>query len=135
MTRQRMNRKLLRWLPALLWAAGIFLLSGWSSPPQVGPEFPMKDKAVHWTLFCILGWFVALALRRAHNLSLPKTFFMAILFASAYGATDEFHQLFVPQRSCEVGDWLADTLGGSAAAAAFYAYESHRSAKANRQPA
>ena len=31
---------------------------------------------------------------------------------SCFGATDEWHQLFVPGRSCELGDWVADSLGG-----------------------
>jgi VanZ family protein len=130
-----MNRKFLRWLPALLWAGGIFWLSAMSHPPKPGPDFPFKDKVGHWMLYCGFGWLVAHALRHGHNLSLPKTFVLAILIASAYGATDEYHQRFVPNRTCDVFDWTADTLGATAAAAAFYAYESHRSAKANRQPA
>jgi len=28
-----------------------------------------------------------------------------------YGASDEFHQYFVPNRSSEVQDWLADVAG------------------------
>jgi len=39
----------------------------------------------------------------------------ALLAASAYGATDEWHQLFVPGRSCDVFDWLADTTGAALA--------------------
>ena len=127
--------KFLRWVPVSLWATFIFLLSAMSSPPIPGPKFPMEDKLGHCGLYGVLGWLIALALRRAHNLSLPKTFVLAILIGSAYGASDEFHQRFVPNRTCDLVDWFADTLGASAAAAVFYAYESHRSAKANRQPA
>jgi hypothetical protein len=36
---------------------------------------------------------------------------LTALIGSAYGAIDEFHQYFVPGRSCDVWDWLADTLG------------------------
>lgn len=128
--------KLLRWLPATAWAAGIFALSSLPHPPKPpGPTFPMEDKVAHWMLYGGLTALVAWALRRAHNLSLPKTFALAILLASAYGASDEWHQRFVPNRTCEPADWLADTLGASAAAAAFYAYESRRSAKTNRMAA
>jgi VanZ family protein len=28
-----------------------------------------------------------------------------------YGASDEIHQYFVPNRSSELGDWAADVLG------------------------
>jgi VanZ family protein len=128
-------KRFLHWSPVLLWAIFIFCLSAMSKPPSPGPQFFMKDKLGHWALYCVFGWLIAQALRRGHNLALPKAFVLAILIGSAYGASDEFHQRFVPHRACDVMDWLADTLGTSAAAAAFYAYESHRSAKANRQPA
>ena len=124
--------KFLRWLPAVLWATMIFLLSSMSSPPSPGPEFPWKDKLGHWLIYAGLGCVVARSVRRAHNLSLPKTVALAILITSAYGASDEFHQRYVPHRSCDVFDWMADTLGGIAGAAAFYAYET---AKANRRTA
>jgi VanZ family protein len=35
----------------------------------------------------------------------------AVLLSSAYGVTDEFHQSFVPNRTPDVHDWLADTAG------------------------
>jgi VanZ family protein len=31
-----------------------------------------------------------------------------------YGASDEFHQRFVPGRTADVLDWLADSLGACA---------------------
>jgi len=127
-----MNR-LRVWIPAILWAALISWLSSQPRPPRVGPEFPFKDKIGHWLLFCVLGWCVMWALRRAHNLWLPKAALLAMLISSAYGVADEFHQRFVPNRTCDVMDCVADTLGAGAAVAAFYVYESRRSAKANRQ--
>lgn len=44
---------------------------------------------------------------------------LAALLASAYAATDEWHQLFVPGRDSDVRDWLADTIG-AAAGSGFY---------------
>lgn len=40
---------------------------------------------------------------------------LAVGFASLYGATDEVHQYFVPERSSDVLDWIADTVGALAA--------------------
>jgi hypothetical protein len=40
---------------------------------------------------------------------------LAVLIVSAFGVTDEWHQSFVPGRSCDVFDWLADTLGAALA--------------------
>jgi VanZ family protein len=63
---------------------------------------------------------------------LAKAIMLAFLITSAYGASDEFHQSFVPNRSCDVLDWAADTFGGFIAATAYWVYESHRSSKTNR---
>ena len=35
---------------------------------------------------------------------------LATLLASLYGISDEFHQIFVPQRSCDPADWAVDTI-------------------------
>ena len=37
----------------------------------------------------------------------------AVAVASMYGVTDELHQYFVPGRSCDVLDWVADTSGAA----------------------
>ena len=116
----------------MLWAATLFVLSAQSSLPNIGPQFRNIDKVHHLIAYAVLGALVMFALRHAHNLPLPKAFVLAILVASAYGATDEFHQRFVPHRCCDVWDWTADTLGASIAATAFYTYESRRSTKTNR---
>jgi VanZ family protein len=34
-----------------------------------------------------------------------------LIFTSLYGASDEFHQYFVPGRDCEFFDWVGDTTG------------------------
>jgi VanZ family protein len=127
-----LRRKWLAWLPALLWAGLIFFLSAQSKLPEIGPQFVDIDKVHHLIAYAALGALVMFALRRAHNLSLPKAFLLAILVVSAYGVTDEFHQRFVPNRTCDVWDWTADTLGAGIAATVFYTYESRRSSKTNR---
>jgi VanZ family protein len=40
---------------------------------------------------------------------------LAIGITSLYGASDEFHQFFTPNRSVEILDWLADTAGAATA--------------------
>jgi VanZ family protein len=44
-------------------------------------------------------------------MALPRAARWAALIGSIYGATDEFHQRFVPHRSADAGDWMADTAG------------------------
>ena len=126
------RRKFLAWLPAILWAATLFFLSAQSSLPAIAPAVPDFDKVEHFGVYGLLGILVIDAVRRSTTLALPKAVLVAILITSAYGASDEFHQWFVPNRSCDVWDWTADTIGGILGIVVYIAYESRRSQKTNR---
>lgn len=43
-----------------------------------------------------------------------------VAFTSLYAVSDEFHQLFVEGRSCELRDWAIDTAGALLGALIFY---------------
>ena len=126
------RRRFLAWLPAILWAGTIFFLSAQSSLPPIAPAVPNFDKVEHFGAYGLLGILAMDAVRRSSTLTLPKAALVAILITSAYGASDEFHQRFVPNRSCDVWDWTADTIGGIVGVAVYAAYESRRSQKASR---
>ena len=51
---------------------------------------------------------------------------LAVLIVSAFGVTDEWHQSFVPGRSCDVFDWLADTAGAALAVALYVKWAWYR---------
>ena len=126
------RRKFLAWLPAILWAGTLFFLSAQSSLPAIAPAVPDFDKVEHFGVYGLLGILVIDAVRHSTTLALPKAVLVAILITSAYGASDEFHQWFVPNRSCDVWDWTADTIGGILGIVVYIAYESRRSQKTNR---
>ena len=107
-----MTRWVRAWGPALLWAAAIFALSSRSTVP--GPEIPGLDKAAHFGAYGLLGVLLARG-ALAWPLALP----WALALSWAYGAADEVHQMFVPGRSPDWRDWVADALG---AAAGIYLY-------------
>ncbi len=99
------------WLPPIVYMAAIFHLSSEPAPlPQLTAH--VWDKLLHTVEYSVLalllcraflgegtGWLVASVL--------------AVLIASAYGASDEWHQYFVPLRSSDVKDWLADSAGAA----------------------
>jgi VanZ family protein len=101
-------------LPALLWAAGIFTLSSLSRPP--GPPLVHGlDKVAHFTAYLVLGLLTARALGARSQR--PRTAaLLGLLLASLYGVSDEWHQHFVPGRSVDALDLLADVLGACAGA-------------------
>ena len=71
----------------------------------------VSDKFLHVLAYLILG---SLVLRAAHGgfgrLRVVPTV-LAVLFALAYGLTDELHQIYVPGRVASVHDWIADAIG------------------------
>jgi len=43
--------------------------------------------------------------------NMTKVYFVAILLAVVFAASDEFHQSFVPNRTCDIFDFLTDVIG------------------------
>ncbi len=106
------------WLLPLAAAAAIFWLSSRSTYPAGLVLAPPLDKLAHATVFGLLALALDGALRaQAPGLPMYKRHLLVFLAASLYGATDEWHQWFVPGRDCAVGDWAADTLGAALALA------------------
>ena len=107
--------KLLRfWLPVFFYAGLIYWLSS-QTGVEAPPLFPHVDKIFHGVEYGILGWLLARAFMHA-SWSQPKKHtiqLLAVCAAMLYGISDEYHQSFVPGRSAEYWDVLADTIGGA----------------------
>ena len=101
------------WILPLAVAATIVWLSAQSHYPMGVHLPPPLDKFAHATVFGALAWAVDLALQRNRpGLPMYRRHLLVFLVVSAFGATDEWHQSFVPGRACEFGDWVADSVGG-----------------------
>lgn len=97
------------WGPAVLWASGLFLLSGVSeSPPVFEPLFLIPDTVAHFVLYLVLGGLVARG-RVQGGPRIPHAVLVAA--AAGYAAFDEWRQGPVPGRTPELSDWLADVAG------------------------
>ena len=104
------------WIPAGAYMALIFTISSLSLRRAHLPR--NSDKLIHFVEYGVLALLVTYAWRRTRRQwSARRAAVWAWLFAAAYGATDEVHQLFVPYRSCSLYDWLADATGAALAAA------------------
>ena len=78
-------------------------------------------KLAHFTEYLILGIFLALdaqdiAVMRQRETGFAYIWFIPFLTGMLYAATDEFHQSFVPGRSCELRDMMIDSAGVAAGA-------------------
>ena len=67
----------------------------------------------HFTEYFVFGAALFNALRL--HFSIPHCAWAAIALASAYGITDEIHQIFVPTRTCDPMDWIVDTCAAACA--------------------
>ncbi len=65
-------------------------------------------KTAHFSIYLILG---ILSINLLSSFDIKRIIAFSSLICFIYACTDEFHQLFVIGRSCEVRDVLIDTLG------------------------
>lgn len=114
----------LPFLPAILCAGFIFWLSSQANPLPFLPQALLShDKLLHAVEYAVLAALVALPL----GWLAPRWMLVvAVLAASAYGATDEIHQSLVPGRDADVYDWLADSAGALLGAAAMARWMARR---------
>ncbi len=106
-----MSRRDLAWLlPAVAYAGLIFWLSHQPNPlPALSAS--LSDKVLHAVEYAGLAWLLALGLSHLGRLGPRRTVLFAVMLAAAYGATDELHQAFVPNRFADARDWMADAAG------------------------
>ncbi len=72
-------------------------------------------KSAHAFIYFLLSMLILFGIHQ-HNFKPLKRFFIAVTASALYACADEFHQLFVPGRSCRFTDILIDA-GGAAAGA------------------
>ena len=104
----RGGEQIRRWVWVGLVAATIFVASSRetvATPGLPGPE----DKYAH---FLVYGLLATLLCRLGAGW---RSAAWAVVAASLYGASDEWHQTFVAGRDASAGDWMADTTGAALA--------------------
>lgn len=98
----------------ILWVTFTFILT---SIPN--PKLPIRmltsDKAAHFVFYGVMGFLCAMW-RRESGRGIHAAILSGILFAVLAGAVDEVHQYWIPGRSMDLFDWIADTAGGATGA-------------------
>ena len=126
-------KHLKNWAPPLLYMALIFAISSMEQPPFPMPEFEWLtiDKLYHFIEYTILGGLLTRAFVNAKPSVVPSqlVWVTAALLSILYGASDEWHQTFVPGRLATVADWVADVLGSIAGALSVHLYYRRQSEK------
>lgn len=96
---------------------GICLELWASSKPgnEVGIPVPW-DKVVHGSAYAILAFTLCLGAGKWRQ----RACWAVPLFIALFAASDEWHQSFVPGRSCDPKDWMADMTGTTLAVVAWW---------------
>lgn len=107
-----MRAVLARWAPVVIYMGLIFYESSQTALPSAVEH--VWDKALHASGYALLAllWLWALSDRLRRPIS-PGLALTAWLLTVAYGASDEWHQSFVPPRQMDALDWLADAIGSA----------------------
>jgi len=109
-------------VPIIIWAAVITIVSSipdLSAARVIGLTF--TDKLAHVTEYFIFGAALAFSFHRS---GVIRRFFLAtVLISILFGALDEFHQFFVPGRSSDPYDLMADTIGAIIGAATYLRFK------------
>lgn len=96
-----------RWRAPLLWAVVILIVSSVPIPQVTAPAG--TDKGVHGLLYLVLGF---LTIRALLSQRAPVWQLLVVLVAVlTFGALDEVHQRFIPGRTADPRDWVADAVG------------------------
>lgn len=102
--------------------AVIFGISSLANPfPQVTTR--ISDRILHVVEYAGLAVLLVRAFRR-ESAPWGAAIVVAFVLTSLYGATDEYHQAFVPGRVSDARDWIADTIGAFAGALAYRLFRS-----------
>ncbi len=111
------------WLPPIVWMGLIFFASSKSRLPC--PEgFLGWDKLHHAAAYAVLSALVMRAVRRTFSCRLIVAAIVAIIVTASYGAIDELHQWYVPGRTFDLFDLVADSVGALVGAIVYAAVTS-----------
>ncbi len=100
--------------PLIAWMVTIFLTSSIPGDRIPDVEWTYADKMVHVGIYATLASLAWLAFGHYAEVKGRSIRWVAVMsgqLSVIYGATDEVHQLFVRNRSCEWADFFADVLG------------------------
>jgi len=108
-------KRFLAWLPALLWAGMIFLVSNQPKETfeRLGFTGELLSTAGHFVSYALLMFLVVLALHYGSSLPRKYLYISAFVLIALYGLSDEYHQTFVQGRTATLWDWLVDLSGAT----------------------
>ena len=108
------TRIALAWAPAVVYMALIWVLSSLEISAPV-EDFPLRDKGLHFVEYGALGFLLGhAAFRTWPKHHVLRTAALAVVITGLWAWLDEIHQAFVPGRTSDALDLVADCAGAVA---------------------
>lgn len=101
---------IMRYGPLVVLSLLIFLASAQEQAPMPDLGFTWQDKVYHFFAYMAYAVTVYRAVSGT-SVSTRGIIVRVLVITAVYAASDEWHQSFVPGRSSEVQDWIADVSG------------------------
>ena len=107
------NKIFLVYVPLALYWVLLFIATTIPSP-TLPDMLDFSDKIKHFIAYFGFSILLTFTLHFQKKSKVFTRYFAvaAIIFIMIYGALDELHQYFIPNRMCEFWDWTADAIGG-----------------------
>ncbi len=112
------RRRLSLWAPLLAYLALLHFAAGRSELPSIVAH--VWDKLLHAAAYAVLAVLSVRAFQGGFRAPRRGAALAAGAFATAYGGLDEYYQMFVPGRSADPLDLLADAVGAFGAVGALF---------------
>lgn len=109
-------------IPLIILLIAIFIESSLPSDFYPDTNFEFSDKIAHIIIYFLLYFCFYYSFINQDKFPNFKKFVLlySLFFTAIYGASDEFHQYFVVNRTCDFYDWLADLSGALVALTTIY---------------
>lgn len=104
----------LRLLTLICYVLLIFFVSTRTNVHPPGPDFPLKDKLAHFAEYFVLGILLFGGIGWTVSRSKAATFLFLFAVGVSVAALDELLQSYIPERTMDIYDWIADAAGVAA---------------------
>lgn len=127
-------RRYVRIVPLGLLMGTIFFLSHQPGTELRLVDIPLADKLAHTVAYGLLAAAALYAFTPEKRNDRPlRAALLIILFCTAYGITDEYHQSFIPGREPSPADLAADTTGATLVVSLWFCFRRIRKQR-NKRP-
>ncbi len=106
------KKRILSSLPVILWMSLIFFLSSKENLPDLNKFILNFDKISHFVVYFVLGIFLQVFFIINLDLKRKQIYYIIIIsIGFTFALSDEYHQIFVPNREPDFYDLIFDFLG------------------------